>query len=95
MGGSQQWTDYMLMFSHAGMAVESLLYAKHYTIRFQHILLVGIWTIWNDWMDYMLDIHPWLPGVLDPYTPTVGWLTFGLSLISLGLIYYLVRITRK
>ncbi|MEW9669777.1 DUF1405 domain-containing protein [Ammoniphilus sp. 3BR4] len=90
MGGSQHWTDYMLMFSHAGMAVESLLYAKHYTLGFQHILMVGIWTIWNDWMDYMLDIHPYIPSVLEPYDHVVGWLTLLLSLMSLGLVYYLV-----
>nr|WP_134698995.1 DUF1405 domain-containing protein [Ammoniphilus sp. YIM 78166] len=95
MGGTKQWTDYMLMFSHAGMAIESLLYAKFYTIRFRHILAVGIWTTWNDWMDYMLGIHPWLPRVLNPYTPTIGWLTFALSLFSLGIIYYLVQKNRK
>ncbi|RXT13933.1 DUF1405 domain-containing protein [Ammoniphilus sp. CFH 90114] len=95
MGGTKHWTDFMLMFSHAGMAIESLLYAKHYTIRFRHILMVGIWTTWNDWMDYMLDIHPYLPSVLNEYDRFVGWLTFALSLFSLSLIYILVKKNRK
>lgn len=90
MGGEQYWTDYMLMFSHGGMALESLLYARFYTIRFRHLFLVAIWTIWNDWMDYMLEIHPWLPSVLEPFDHIVGVLTFLLSLGSLYLIYILV-----
>lgn len=95
MGGEQHWSDYMLMFSHGGMALESLLYAKFYTIRIRHLLLVAIWTIWNDWMDYMLDIHPWLPSVLEPFDHIVGVLTFLLSLASLYIIYRLVPNTRK
>lgn len=95
MGGEQRWTDYMLMFSHGGMALESLLYAKFYTIRFRHLLMVATWTIWNDWMDYMLDIHPWLPSVLEPFDHIVGILTFLLSLISLYLIFLLVPLSKK
>ncbi len=95
MGGEQRWTDYMLMFSHGGMALESLLYAKFYTIRFRHLLMVATWTIWNDWMDYILDIHPWLPSVLEPFDHIVGILTFLLSLISLYLIFLLVPFSKK
>lgn len=95
LGGERQWTDYMLAFSHGGMALESLLYAKYYTIRFRHILLVGIWTIWNDWMDYFLDIHPWLPSVLEDIDHVVGIWTFALSLFSLSLFYFLTARSKK
>ena len=95
LGGDRQWTDYMLMFSHAGMAVESLLYAKYYSIRFYHLFLVAIWTIWNDWLDYMLDIHPWLPSVLEPFDHIVGIFTFLLSLFSLWLIHALIQRNKK
>lgn len=95
LGNEQQLTDYMLMFSHAGMAIESLLYSKCYSIRFYHLFLVAIWTIWNDWLDYMLDLHPWLPSVLNPHVGIVGIYTFLLSLLSLYIIYALVKRNNK
>lgn len=90
LGGERNWTDYMLMASHAGMAFESALYARFYSIRFIHLLPVAIWLLWNDTMDYVVGLHPWLPSVMYPsYVATVGWLTVALSFISLTAIYFL------
>jgi uncharacterized membrane protein YpjA len=91
LGDSLSWQHYMLMFSHGGMAVESLLYARFYTLRLRHIVYVAAWTLLNDLLDYTLDIHPWLADELEPYDHVVGWATVGLSLFSLWLIYSLVR----
>ncbi|RKD26040.1 hypothetical protein BEP19_01985 [Ammoniphilus oxalaticus] len=92
LGGERQWTDYMLIFSHGGMAFESLLYARFYTIRFIHLLPVAIWLVWNDAMDYLVGLHPWLPSVMYPsHVSTVGWFTFLLTVLSLTIIYLVVR----
>ena len=86
---------YMLMFSHGGMAVEALLYARFYSIRFKHILYIATWTILNDLLDYSLEIHPWFSQVLEQYHVQVGWVTFLLSLFTLGLFYALSRFYRE
>nr|WP_245203885.1 DUF1405 domain-containing protein [Ammoniphilus resinae] len=83
MGGERHWTDYMLMFSHGGMAVESILYSKFYTFKWRHIGFVAVWTVGNDFMDYTFEIHPWLPSVLEPYHYVVGMMTLCLSLFCL------------
>jgi uncharacterized membrane protein YpjA len=95
MGQESRPTDYMLMFSHAGMAVESLLYYRFYTFKWQHLLLVAVWTVSNDILDYTLDIHPWLPAPLNPYEWGIGIFTFLLSIFSLALFAFLVMLKRK
>ncbi|MBO8170732.1 MAG: DUF1405 domain-containing protein [Bacillaceae bacterium] len=92
-GNPLQWTDYMLMISHGGMAAESLLYSRFYSIRLVHLLPVAVWTLLNDLLDYTLNIHPWLPAVLADYDNAIGWFTFGLSLFSIMLVYQLVRVS--
>lgn len=89
------WQHYMLMASHGGMALESLLYARFYTLRLRHILYVAAWTLLNDLLDYTLDIHPWLADELETYHNVVGWATVGLSLFSLWLVYALVRFYQR
>jgi uncharacterized membrane protein YpjA len=91
LGGEKYWTDYMLMLSHGGMAMETLLYARYYSFKVPHILMVAVWTLANDYFDYIWNVHPWLPPSLEPYTTTVGWLTVLLSLISLTIFYLLIR----
>lgn len=78
---------YMLMISHGGMAIEALLYARFYSIQYRHILYVGAWTIGNDLLDYVLEIHPWVSNSLEVFHIQLGWATFGLSILSLWLIY--------
>ena len=86
--GDQQYPQhYMLMISHGGMAIEALLYARFYSIQYRHILYVGAWTIGNDLLDYALEIHPWVSNSLEVFHIQLGWATFGLSILSLWLIY--------
>lgn len=95
-GNELRFTDYMLMVSHGGMALESLLYTRFYSIRLVHMIPVALWTLGNDVLDYSLHINPWLPQVLEPNVNTIGWLTGALSLFSLLLVYLLVgRFRRK
>lgn len=98
-GGSMfayfHWTDWMLMVSHGGMALEGLLFARFYTYRWQHLAIVGAWTLLNDYMDYIVGLHPWLPVSLDPYVGTIGWYTALLSIISLAIAAYVVHRSQR
>ncbi|MBO8162977.1 MAG: DUF1405 domain-containing protein [Brevibacillus sp.] len=89
LGNEVGATDLMLLFSHAGMAVESLLYTRFYKLSWLPVGIAALWTLNNDFLDYVMDIHPWLPDELVPYTGIVGLFTVLLSLISISLIWYL------
>ncbi|GGE11498.1 hypothetical protein GCM10011571_11070 [Marinithermofilum abyssi] len=86
------WTDWMLMISHLGMALEGVLYVRLYTFDWRHLTVVGLWTLWNDWMDYGVGVHPWLPSTLAGQEGIVAVFTIGLSWISLGLFGLLICI---
>ena len=73
------------MASHLGMALEAILYSRFYTYHRQHLMLVGGWTLINDGVDYLLDLHPWLPASIAHMDGTIGVFTLGLSFISLSL----------
>ncbi len=87
MGNEVRWTDVMLIISHAGMAAESVLYARFYKLSILPVGIAALWTLNNDFLDYVMDIHPWLPSVLDPYDGFVGLFTVLLSLISISVIW--------
>jgi uncharacterized membrane protein YpjA len=80
---SLTWEHYMLMISHFGMAVQALLYAPFFVYRYQDILIVSVWTLLNDALDYGLDIHPWLSPRVETFHNLVGWFTLLLSLFSI------------
>lgn len=89
LGNEMKATDWMLLVSHAGMAAESLLYTRHYHLTWSAVGLAALWTLNNDFLDYVIDIHPYLPEQLVPYTGYVGLFTVVLSVISISLIWYL------
>jgi len=96
LGNEVHWTHIMLVISHTGMAIESVLYTKFYRLSWLPVGLAALWTLNNDFLDYVLDIHPSLPAQLIPYTGYVGLCTVLLSLISIALIWYLnVKQTRN
>lgn len=82
-GDPTSWQDIMLTVSHLGMAAEVLLFARCYSFSRTAILLVGIWTFWNDFMDYQKGIYPWLPDVLMDNLSVIECFTISLSIISL------------
>lgn len=88
MGNEVRWTDIMLIISHAGMAIESVLYARFFKLSILPVGIAALWTLNNDFLDYVMNIHPWLPAVLDPYSGIVGLFTVLLSLISIGVIWF-------
>lgn len=88
-GSVLNWQHYMLIFSHLGMAIQALLYAPYYRIKPWHVIVVAIWTLHNDVIDYVYQMHPWVSPSLFPYIEHIGYFTFWLSIFSLSLIYYL------
>lgn len=80
-----QWTDWMLMTSHLGMAAEAVLYSRFFTYRPFHLVLAGAWVFLNDAFDYGLDTHPWLSPWLQNLERPIAAFTVGLSVVSLVL----------
>jgi uncharacterized membrane protein YpjA len=79
------WQHWMLIVSHLGMALEAVLFAPFYTYGRKHVMIVAVWTLLNDALDYGLDIHPWLSPYLEPFDHLVGWFTLLLSGVSIML----------
>ncbi|MBM7542524.1 DUF1405 domain-containing protein [Amphibacillus cookii] len=79
---------YMLIISHGAMAIQGLLYASHYKIKLKHLVVAGLWTIHNDFIDYIFGMMPRYHS-LDLYMNEIGYFTFWLSIASIGLTYYL------
>jgi uncharacterized membrane protein YpjA len=86
---SFQWTDYMLMISHLGMAIEAILYYRLYRYTGIHLVAIAIWTYLNDFIDYGVDMHPYVSVYLNPFMDHVAIFTVSLSTVSLLLFFYL------
>lgn len=88
-GTELTWQNYMLIGSHFGMALQAVLYAPYYRIKGWHLVIVSIWTIHNDIIDYVYGMHPWVSRSLLPYIDHIGYFTFWLSIFSIGCVYVL------
>lgn len=88
-GHELNWQNYMLIFSHAGMALQAILYAPYYRIKRWHLIVVAIWTIHNDIIDYVYMMHPYVGLGLMPYITHIGYFTFWLSIFSLCVVYFI------
>jgi len=86
-GGELNFTAWMLILSHAGMAVQGLLYAPYYRIKMWHLVVTAIWTLHNDVIDYVFFMLPRY-SMLDQYIPRIGYFTFWLSIFCLMVAYY-------
>lgn len=80
---SLTWQHWMLVFSHLGMALQAVLYAPFYTFGKREIGIVAVWTLLNDLLDYVYDIHPWVAIPLEPYHVELGIFTVLLSGVSI------------
>lgn len=90
LGGELVWQHYMLLVSHVGMALQALLYSRYFSFKPVHLLIVAIWTLTNDSMDYGLGIYPYLDVLLHPYLNQICFFTVSLSLLSLFVFYFSV-----
>jgi uncharacterized membrane protein YpjA len=87
--GELDWVGVMLIFSHFAMAVQALLYSPFYRFKWWHLIVTSIWTLHNDVIDYVFFMLPRYH-MLNEFTPQIGYFTFWLSMISVGIGYYLV-----
>jgi uncharacterized membrane protein YpjA len=87
--GELDWIGVMLVFSHFAMAVQAILYAPFYRFKWWHLIVTAIWTLHNDVIDYVFFMLPRYH-MLNEVTPQIGYFTFWLSILSVGIGYYFV-----
>lgn len=87
VNGGLDWTGYMLIASHLGMAIQGILYAPFYRIKGWHFIIAALWVLHNEMIDYVYDMMPRYHD-LDLYMSEIGYFTFWLSIISLAIAYY-------
>ncbi|WP_444685626.1 DUF1405 domain-containing protein [Alkalicoccus luteus] len=87
-GDSLNILHWMLVFSHAGMALQAILYLPFYKIKPIHLILTGVWTVHNDMIDYVFGMHPWISASLQPYSAQIGFFTFWLGLLAIVLVFF-------
>lgn len=92
--GTLNWQGYMLMASHGAMAIQGLLYMPYYQLRLRHIVFAAIWTLHNDVIDYVFEQMP-VYSSLSSYMNEIGYFTFWLSLLSIGITYYFAIRVKK
>ncbi|MBD3110406.1 DUF1405 domain-containing protein [Bacillus sp. AGMB 02131] len=81
------WTGYMLMASHAAMAIQALLYSPFYRIKVWHLSVAAVFTLHNEIIDYVFGQMPWY-GSLSVYINEIAYFTFWLSVLSIFVCYY-------
>ena len=81
------WTGYMLIASHLGMAIQGILYAPFYRIKVWHFVVAAIWVVHNEIIDYIFKMMPRYHD-LEIYMAEIGYFTFWLSIASLAITYY-------
>ena len=86
--GELNASGWMLICSHAGMAIQGLLYAPFYRFKAWQLIVTAIWTLHNDIIDYLFFMMPSYP-VIDKFAPQIGYFTFWLSILSLFIAYVL------
>jgi uncharacterized membrane protein YpjA len=86
--GELDLSGWMLICSHAGMAIQGLLYAPFYRFKIRHLIITAIWTVHNDIIDYLFFMMPSYR-VIDEFAPQIGYFTFWLSILSLFIAYVL------
>ncbi|WP_420854658.1 DUF1405 domain-containing protein [Salipaludibacillus agaradhaerens] len=84
--------NYMLIVSHLGMAIQGLLYTPYYRIKGWHLIVVAVWTLHNDVIDYVYGMHPWVASSIQPYIQEIGYFTFWLSISCLLVVYWLNKL---
>lgn len=94
-GDTLNWQQYMLIVSHLGMAIQGILYMPYYRIKPWHLIVVAVWTIHNDVIDYIYGMHPWVSSHIHPYIQEIAYFTFWLSACSLFLVYILNKFMKK
>ena len=88
VSGELDWIGLMLMASHFAMAVEGVLFSPFYRIKLWHLAVAAVVALHNEIIDYVFMMMPRYH-LLDLYVKEIGYFTFWLSIISIGICYYL------
>ncbi|CAN7588781.1 DUF1405 domain-containing protein [Paenibacillus sp. LjRoot153] len=94
-GSTVGWDGWMLTASHLAMAVEALLFVRWFSFGLPAIVLVAIWTFWNDFMDYERGVFPRLQRELHPYLGTIQFFTICLSIIGIWIAITSLMVREK
>lgn len=94
-GDVLQPEHYMLIVSHLGMAAEALLYARFLKFGRWAAAAAFAWLLLNDYCDYHFVIYPYLPRQLYDVVPAVEKFTFGLSVVSLLMVWLALAFRRQ
>ena len=79
IGGTINLIDGLLWLSHLGMAAEGFIFIRQLFFTAQQGVMVWLWMYINDFMDYWVGLHPYLP---DPQQwERVMVFTIGLSTV--------------
>lgn len=84
--GDLDWQAYMLIASHAAMAIQGLLYVPFYKIKMKHLTIAAIVLLHNDIIDYVFGMMP-IYGSLTEYMNEIGYFTFWLSIFTIFITY--------
>lgn len=85
--GELAWQGYMLIVSHALMAVQGILYLPIYRIQLKHLALAGVVLLHNEIIDYVFGMMP-IYSSLTNYMQEIGYFTFWLSIATLFFVYH-------
>lgn len=88
--GELVWQGYMLIASHAAMAIQGILYIPYYKIKLKHLTIAGIVLLHNEIIDYVFGMMP-IYSLLDDYMNEIGYFTFWLSVFTLLITYFLLK----
>jgi uncharacterized membrane protein YpjA len=88
-GGSLSPLQWGLLISHVGMVIEGLIFLPLiYSTTL--LALVPLWFGFNDFLDYVVGIHPTLPGP-NQFQPALLFALLG----TLFAVFYLVRLAAR
>lgn len=94
-GDVLDWTHYMLIISHLGMALEALLYFRFMRAGLPALVAAVGWLLLNDTVDYSQGVYPGLPKELDDDLDAIKRFTYGLSIISFFVAWSVYRFRKK
>jgi len=92
--GELSAAGWMLVCSHALMAVQAILYIPKYTFTFGYVLIGAVWTLHNDVIDYLFSQMP-IYNVINQYVSEVGYFTFWLSIACISIAFYAIKIRKQ
>lgn len=87
--GDRSPDNFMLWAGHAGMALQAVLFWVYYglPLRFSHAVGIAGWYLFNDYLDYVIGIHPYVnTSLID--IGTVRGISLTYSVVLTAIFFY-------